>query len=119
MLPVVHFEFHSKIAKKKFVSNGNEFKKCMQQVNAGPYISITQKYIDVISDQLNQAVDFLWQARAASTKNFLIFVDKHFVEISHSRVCDNSQNFIFSEKDAPVNPTRLISVRQTDLVEGF
>jgi len=31
----------------------------MQQANAGPYISITQKYIDVISDQLNQAVDFL------------------------------------------------------------
>jgi hypothetical protein len=31
----------------------------MQQVNAGPYISITQKNIDVISDQLNQAVDFL------------------------------------------------------------
>jgi len=91
----------------------------MQQVNAGPYIRITQKYIDVISDQLNQAVDFLWQARAASTKNFLILVDKHFVKISHSRVCDNSQNFIFSGKDAPVNPTRLISVRQTDLVEGF
>jgi len=48
-----------KLQKKKSVSNGNELKKCIQQVNAGSYISITQKYIDVISDQLNQAVDFL------------------------------------------------------------
>ena len=63
------------------------------------------------SDQLNQAVELLLQARAASTENFLILVNKHFVEISHSRVCDNSQNFIFSEKDAPVNLTRLMPVR--------
>jgi hypothetical protein len=46
-----------------------------------------------------------------STEKLLILVDKHFVEISHSRVCYNSQSFIFSEKDAPVNPSRLISVR--------
>ena len=63
------------------------------------------------SDQLNQAVELLLQARAASTENFLILVNKHFVEISHSRVCDNSQSFIFSEKDAPVNLTRLMPVR--------
>ena len=34
-------------------------KKCIQQVNAGPYISITQKYIDVNSDQLSYAVELL------------------------------------------------------------
>ena len=31
MLPVLHFEFHSKIAKKKSVSNGNELKKCIRR----------------------------------------------------------------------------------------
>jgi len=48
-----------KLQKKKSVSNGNELEKCMQQVNAGPYISITQKYIDVNSDQLSYAVELL------------------------------------------------------------
>ena len=33
--------------------------KCMQQVNAEPYISVTQKYIEVNSDQLSHAVELL------------------------------------------------------------
>jgi hypothetical protein len=52
----VHSGFYSKIAKKKSVSNGNELKKCMQQGNDGLYISTMQRYIDVNSDQLSQAV---------------------------------------------------------------
>jgi hypothetical protein len=67
----------------------------MQQRNATHHISTTQRYIGLKSDQLNQAVELLLRARAASTENFLILVNKHFVEISHSRVCDNSQSFIF------------------------
>jgi len=35
----------------------------MQQVNAEPYISITQKYIEVNSDQLSHAVELLWKAK--------------------------------------------------------
>jgi hypothetical protein len=31
----------------------------MQQVNAEPYISITQKYIEVNSDQLSHALELL------------------------------------------------------------
>ena len=42
--------------KKKSVSNGNELKKCMQHGNDGHHISNTQRYIDVNSDQLSQAM---------------------------------------------------------------
>ena len=37
----------------------NELKKCIQQGNDGLYISTTQRYIDVNSDQLSQAVELL------------------------------------------------------------
>jgi len=56
MLPVAPSEFYSEIAKKKSVSNGNELKKCMQHGNDGHHISDTQRYIDVNSDQLSQAM---------------------------------------------------------------
>jgi len=59
LLPVVHSKFYSKLQKKKSVSNGNELKKCMQQVKDTHHISTTQKYIDVNSDQLSQAVELL------------------------------------------------------------
>ena len=49
----------SKIAKKQSVSNGNGLKKCIKQVNDGLYVSTTQRYIDVNSDQLSQAVELL------------------------------------------------------------
>jgi len=58
-LSVVHSGFYSKITKKKSVSNGNEFKKCMQQRKDGLYINTTQRCIDVHSDQLSQAVELL------------------------------------------------------------
>jgi hypothetical protein len=34
-------------------------KKCMQQGNDGLYINTTQRYIDMNSDQLSQAVELL------------------------------------------------------------
>jgi hypothetical protein len=48
-----------KLQKKKSVSNGNEFKKCMKQVNDAHHISTTQRYIEVNSDRLSQAVELL------------------------------------------------------------
>ena len=48
-----------KLQKKKSVSNGNELKKIMQQRNDAHHISTTQRYIDVNSDQLTQAVELL------------------------------------------------------------
>ena len=46
----------------------------MQQVNAEPYISITQKYIEVNSDQLSHAVELLCKAKyfgqSAATDDF-------------------------------------------------
>jgi len=47
----------------------------MQQVNAEPYISVTQKYIEVNSDQLSHAVELLCKARmdfgqSAATDDF-------------------------------------------------
>ena len=58
-LAVVHSGFYSKITKKKSVSNGNELKKCIKQVNDGRYISTTQRYIGLKSDQLSQAVELV------------------------------------------------------------
>jgi hypothetical protein len=55
----VHSGFYSKIAKKKSVSNGNELKKCKPRGNDAHHISTTQRYIDVNSDQLSQAVELL------------------------------------------------------------
>jgi len=52
-------DFNQKLQKKKSVSNGNELKKCMQQRNDAHHISTTQRYIDVHSDQLSQAVELL------------------------------------------------------------
>jgi hypothetical protein len=51
--------FIRKLQKKKSVSNGNELKKCAQQGNDAHHISTTQRYIDVKSDQLTQAVELL------------------------------------------------------------
>ena len=57
-----------KIAKKKSVSNGNEFKKCMQRGNDAHHISTTQRYIGLKSDQLSQAVELVRWVRAAQTR---------------------------------------------------
>jgi hypothetical protein len=52
-------DFIQKLQKKKSVSNGNELKKCIKQVNDGRYISTTQRYIGLKSDQLSQAVELV------------------------------------------------------------
>jgi len=52
-------DFIRKLQKKKSVSNGNELEKCMQQVNDAHHISTTQRYIEVNSDRLSQAVELL------------------------------------------------------------
>jgi len=52
-------DFIRKLQKKKSVSNGNEIKKCMPLENDAHHISTTQRYIEVNSDQLSQAVELL------------------------------------------------------------
>jgi|TARA_B110000046_G_scaffold145978_1_gene153213 hypothetical protein len=61
-------DFIQKLQKKKSVSNGNELKKCIKQVNDGRYISTTQRYIGLKSDQLSQAVELVRWVRAAQTR---------------------------------------------------
>jgi len=62
-----------KLQKKKSVSNGNEFKKCMQHRKGRLYISTTQRYISLKSDQLTQAVELLWWAsRPEGTFNQIV-----------------------------------------------
>jgi hypothetical protein len=52
-------QIYSQTVDKKSVSNGNELKKCKPRGNDAHHISTTQRYIDVNSDQLSQAVELL------------------------------------------------------------